>query len=94
MPGSSVSSRMAKKHQTLMICCADALKNCMKSALKLCTSDIVLVQIAEDYKNFKRIVENSKRFEWNTSLPDGYQLVEEIETRFGKIFMLLNDFSS
>lgn len=55
----------------------------MKAAMEACVNHSSLSKVSEDFKSVKRIVEDSKRHGWNTSLPEGYHLIQDVETKFG-----------
>ncbi len=56
------------------------------------TDDPLLEKIADNVKLVKRIIEDSKRFGWNKNLPHGFRLVQDVETRFGTIFRVVERF--
>ncbi len=75
-----------------MGCFVNILSNIMKSALNKCISDCVLVKIADAFRLMKKIVEDSKRNGWNSMLPVGYRLVQDVETRFGSHYRVAERF--
>jgi len=90
--GSSVSRNIAPLDQKWMRCFVHVLHNTMKAVMENCKTDPILVKTAEDFKAMKKIVENSKRYGWNSSLPTGYHLIQEVETRFGTHFLVAQRF--
>jgi len=85
--GSSVSLRLARRDQRWMRCFAHVLSKVMEKAMLNCKNDPVLIKIHTDFKMMKRVVENSKRVPWNHMLPNGYRLIQEVDTRFGTHYL-------
>lgn len=90
--GSSVSRNIAPLDQTWMRCFVHVLHNSMKAAMESCTTDDILVKTAEDFNSMKKIVKHSKKNGWNSSLPVGFRLIQEVETRFGTHFLVAERF--
>jgi len=90
--GSSVSRALAPLDQTWMRCHVHVLHNVMKHMMKNCNTDQILIKIAEDFKSMKKVVENSKRYGWNSMLPLSYRLIQEVDTRFGTHFIVAERF--
>ena len=64
----------------------------MKAAYEKCAHDSTLAKVMEDFKSVKKIVEDSKRYGWNKNMPHGLHLVQDVETRFGSIFLVAERF--
>ncbi len=92
MANSSVSSRVCPRDENWMRCYVHVLQNCMKSVFALCADDDCLQKIGLDFKCAKRIIEDSKRYGWNKDLPVGYRLIQDVETRFGTLFLFTERF--
>ena len=92
MTNSSVSSRVCPRDERWMRCYVHVLRNCMKTVFSLCTEDPSLQKIGLDFKSVKRIVEDSKRYGWNKDLPIGYRLIQDVDTRFGTLFLVTERF--
>jgi len=90
--GSSVSLRLARRDQRWMRCFAHVLSKVMEKAMLNCKNDPVLIKIHTDFKMMKRVVENSKRVPWNHMLPNGYRLIQEVDTRFGTHYLVAQRF--
>jgi len=83
MAGSSVSRAIHPLDDKWMRCIAHAFNNVMKDAMKSCESIAHLKYLSDDFKAMKRLVQDSKQSHWNSWLPNGYHLIQEVETRFG-----------
>jgi len=83
MAGSSVSRAIHPLDQTWMRCIVHAFNNVMKDTMKICETDQYLKKLSEDFKAMKKVVTDSKQSHWNSWLPNGYHLIQEVETRFG-----------
>ncbi len=92
MANSSVSLRIAPRDQKWMRCYVHVLQKSMQSVFESCSDDPLLNKISSDFKFVKRIVEDSKRFGWNKDLPSGYRLIQDVETRFGTVFLVCDRF--
>jgi len=90
--GSSVSRNIAPLDQTWMRCFVHVLNNVMKDTMENCVTDEILVKISQDFKAMKRIVTHSKKNGWNSMMPAGHRLIQEIETRFGTYFLVADRF--
>ena len=64
----------------------------MKATMDRCTHDPILEKVLDDFKLVKKIVEDSKRHGWKSSLPTGFHLIQDVETRFGIHFSLVKRF--
>jgi len=60
--------------------------------MEVIVSDDVLKEIIKDFNAMKKIVTHSKKSGWNASLPTGYHLIQEVETRFGTHFIVAERF--
>ena len=89
---SSISTRHAQWDHTWMRCHVHVLQNCMKAAFERCSDDNVLRTISADFRSVKRIVEDAKRYGWNKKLPRGFHLIQDVEPRFGTIFLVAERF--
>jgi len=92
MAGSSVSVNIAIPDEGWMRCYVHILHNTMKEVMKACLSDEKLKRIAVDFQTMKKIVTNSKKNGWNSQLPIGYHLIQEVETRFGTHYLVAERF--
>ena len=92
MANSSVSLRVAPRDQKWMRCYVHVLQKCMQSVFENCSDDPLLSKVSSDFKFVKRIVEDSKRFGWNKDLPSGYKLMQNVETRFGTVYLVCDRF--
>ena len=68
------------------------LQNCMKTVFCQCADDPTLQKFDVDFKHVKRIVEDSKRSGWNKKLPLGYRLIQDVDTRFGTLYLVTERF--
>ncbi len=70
------------------------LSNCMKFVLKKFKNDSIWEKVGEEFKAEKKIIEDSKRFGWNTLMPNTYHLLQDIEIRFVSNFLVAKTFSN
>ncbi|KAI0558044.1 Zinc finger BED domain containing protein [Gracilaria domingensis] len=88
--GASASSQRVPYTEKWMGCISHQLNTVMKHAMeKEMASNSV---IAADLLNVKTVVRIFKQGNWNQALPDGFALVQEIETRFGTVFGVVERF--
>jgi len=92
MAGSSVSLNKAIPDESWMRCFVHMLHNCMKAVMEDIASDDVMKEIVKDFVTMKKIVTNSKKATWNSKLPMGYHLIQEVETRFGTHYIVAERF--
>ncbi len=52
----------------------------------------MLVEITEDVKSVKRIVEDSKRHGWIKNLYRGFHFIQDLEPRSGAVFLVAERF--
>lgn len=90
--GSSVSRRLAPLDQTWMRCFVHVLNCVMKAAMADLSTDTLLTKVSDDFKAMKRIVKHAKKNGWNSVMPDGYRLIQEIDTRFGTYYLVAERF--
>lgn len=88
MTGSSVSTNVCALDERWIRCYVHILNNAMKAAMGQCNNHAVLKNVSEDFRAVKRVVEDANWAQWGKKLPDGYRLVQEIETRFGTNYLV------
>ena len=59
------------------------MKNCIAS----CTQESILHKVALDFRAMKKIAEDANRGGWYHYLPDEFNIIQEVETRFGKLYL-------
>ncbi len=52
----------------------------------------MIVPILEDFKNVKRTMEDSKRYGLNSYFQHGFRLLQDVETRFSAVYLVLERF--
>ncbi len=52
----------------------------------------MLVEITEDVKSVKRIVEDFKRHGWIKNLHRGFRFIQDVEPRSGAVFLVAERF--
>lgn len=62
--------------------CRHSLRNAMKEAMESCHTHSVLFKVGEQLRFLNRIVKYFKRHGWNTALPEGYHVIEDVQTSF------------
>ena len=92
MANTAASRRVAPRDQTWIRCHAHVLQNCMKVAVGKCKQNDILKRVSEDFKKVKKIVEDLKRQGWNKNLQRGFRLLPDVETRFGTVFNVTQQF--
>ena len=90
--GSSVSSNFADNSGAWMRCYVHSLNNALKAAMEACEKDPILQRLYRDFCAMKKTVCDSSRSGWNSWLPHGYHLRQEVETRFGTHFLVAECF--
>ncbi|KAI0563666.1 zinc finger BED domain containing protein [Gracilaria domingensis] len=88
--GASSSSQRVPFNEKWMGCISYQLNTAMKHAVNAETTRNSV--IANDLSSVKTIVRIFKQGNWNLSLPDGYALIQEVETRFGTTFAVVERF--
>ena len=88
----SVSLYVHDPDETWIGCIAHFPKNLMKHVISKCRNDNILTTMGNDLRSVKKIVDDANRSERNHFSPDGYTLIQESETRFGRIAKSLNVF--
>ncbi|KAI0559172.1 Ribonuclease H-like protein [Gracilaria domingensis] len=86
----SSSSQRVPFNEKWMGCISHQLNTAMKHAVNAETTRNSV--IANDLSSVKTIVRIFKQGNWNLSLPDGYALIQEVETRFGTTFAVVERF--
>ena len=92
MANSTISSSISPRDEKWMRCCVHVLQNCMKSVFSQCGDDACLRKIGRDFKSVKRIAEDSELYGWNKDLIFGYKLIQDVDTRFGTLFLVTESF--
>ena len=88
MADSSVNTRVAQRDDGWMRCFVHILNNCMKFAFRKCNGGPLLRDIVNEFKSLKRILEDRKRYSCNFILPNGFHLIQDVEIRFGKNYLV------
>ena len=92
MVNSSVSSRVCSSDEKWMGYYVHLLQNCVKSDFYLCADDACLWGIELDFKSVKRVSEDSRRYGSSKDLPVGYRLIQDVDTKFGILFLAIERF--
>ncbi len=92
MAGSSVSGNIAALNEKWMGCLVHVLNNAMKSSIQVCARHASLFRVNDDLMSLRKILEGSKRAEWNNYFTDGYKLKQAVKTRFGTQYIVVERF--
>lgn len=90
--GSSVSFRFQSDSTRWMGCVLRQINTAMKAYLNAMTENDDLGLICRDLNSVKLIVRVFKQIGLNGKLPYGYHLIQDVETRFGSSFLVLQRF--
>ena len=77
--GTSVNRSASEQGGNWMRCYEHVLNNVMKTARNKCEKSSVLARVHQDFNALKKIVSDSNRAGWNSSLTQGYHLEQAIE---------------
>ena len=73
-----------------MKCYVHVTQQRMLSVFEIRSDHPFLYKVSSDLKFWKRIVEYSKCFGWNKDLMSGHMLMQNVETRFGTVYLVCN----
>ena len=79
----TVSSHIHTPDETWLGCLVHYMHNTMKHCIASCTRDSILQNVASDFRAMNKLAEDANRGGWHQCLPDGFTLIQEVETRFG-----------
>jgi len=90
--GASSSSSKVPFSEKWVGCISHQINTCMKNCLqsKILTGELSVIQT--DLNAVKTIVRIFKQGNWNALLPDGYALLQEVETRFSTMHTVVERF--
>ena len=87
-----VSSDIHTPDESWLGCLVRYLDNIMKHCIALCTRDSILQNIASDFRAMKKTAEDANHDGWKKHLPDGFILIQEVETRFATHYSIAERF--
>ena len=90
--GASISARIAPLSMKWVGCIFHQINTALKSCISALATDEDLQKIFDDLQSVKKIVRIFKQSNWNALLPEGYKLIQEVETRFGTTFQVVQRF--
>ena len=88
----SVSTRLAPLSEKWVGCLVHQINTAMKGCISQLANHEDVSCIFSDLQNIKNIIRIFKQSNWNSLLPAGYKLMQEVETRFGTTFQVVKRF--